>query len=422
MDRTERQKEAIRKWQRARCLGTLVLATGFGKTFTTMMAIKALITKNPKLSVLVSVPTDFLRDQWHDQIIKNNLIEHMHVEVINTIIKNTYDVDLLVVDEVHGTPGDCFQRIFTCVKYKMILCLTGTLERLDGREKLIKHYAPVVDTVTVEEAVENGWLSQYREYKVLLDVDMTEYNQWHAEFLKYFAIFDFDFNRAMSCSVGPTSYIHRLEYAKKLVVAAKNAGDYKQKLMDVNKEVTAAAYSWNRAMRKRKEFVTKHPKKIEVARKILEARPDAKAITFSATMKMAEEIGIGYVLHSGQTKKKRGITSEEFKKCKSGVINTAKALDAGADFPDLNLGIILSGSSSSIQKKQRSGRIIRYQPGKIAEIFTLVIRGTNEEKWYNEAIKGTSYITIDEQELDIVLSQGSIDTRQRDDSGNLYMG
>jgi superfamily II DNA or RNA helicase len=104
------------------------------------------------------------------------------------------------------------------------------------------------------------------------------------------------------------------------------------------------------------------------------------------------------------------------------VINTAKALDAGADFPDLNLGIILSGSSSSIQKKQRSGRIIRYQPGKIAEIFTLVIRGTNEEKWYNEAIKGTSYITIDEQELDIVLSQGSIDTRQRDDSGNLYMG
>jgi superfamily II DNA or RNA helicase len=251
---------------------------------------------------------------------------------------------------------------------------------------------------------------------------MTEYNKWNAEFLKYFAIFNFDFNLAFSCSVGPTSYINRLEYAKRLVCIAKNSGDYKQKLSEVNKEITASAYAWNLAMRKRKEFVTKHPKKIEIARKILEARPDAKAITFSATIKMAEEIGIGYILHSGQTKKKRGITSEEFKNCKSGVINTSKALDAGTDFPDLNLGIILSGSSSSIQKKQRSGRTLRFQPGKVAEIFTLVIRGTNEEKWYNEAIKGTNYITIDEEDLEIVLSQGSIDNRERDNSGNLYLG
>ena len=42
---------------------------------------------------------------------------------------------------------------FYSVKYKYILGLTGTLERLDGRHKLLEKYCPVVDRVTVEEAI-----------------------------------------------------------------------------------------------------------------------------------------------------------------------------------------------------------------------------------------------------------------------------
>lgn len=49
-----------------------------------------------------------------------------------------------------------FSRIFDVVEYKLILCLTGTLERLDGKEELIKKYAPVCDKITVDEAEKNG--------------------------------------------------------------------------------------------------------------------------------------------------------------------------------------------------------------------------------------------------------------------------
>lgn len=38
----------------------------------------------------------------------------------------------------------------------MILCLTGTLERLDGKEVLVKAYAPVVDKITREEGMLYG--------------------------------------------------------------------------------------------------------------------------------------------------------------------------------------------------------------------------------------------------------------------------
>lgn len=49
------------------------------------------------------------------------------------------------------------------------------------------------------------------------------------------------------------------------------------------------------------------------------------------------------------------------------------------------------------------GRVIRYQEGKEAEIFTLVIRGTNEESWYSTSTAGKNYIEIDVQELDEIL-------------------
>ncbi|MDY5984472.1 MAG: hypothetical protein SPI94_03265 [Candidatus Onthovivens sp.] len=60
------------------------------------------------------------------------------------------------MDEVHRVASTSFSQIFNSVTYKMILCLTATIKRLDGKEDIIKKYAPVVDTITLEEAEANG--------------------------------------------------------------------------------------------------------------------------------------------------------------------------------------------------------------------------------------------------------------------------
>lgn len=52
------------------------------------------------------------------------------------------------------------------------------------------------------------------------------------------------------------------------------------------------------------------------------------------------------------------------------------------------------------------GRIIRYEEGKEAEIFTLVIKGTNEEAWYSTSTAGKNYIEISLSELDDILAGG----------------
>lgn len=146
-----------------------------------------------------------------------------------------------------------------------------------------------------------------------------------------------------------------------------------------------------------------HPKKLEIARKIIESRINDKIITFSATIAQAEKIGYGFVVHSGKTKKKNRMTIEEFSELSCGVMNTAKSLDEGADIKGLSVAIVLSNTSSQTQKTQRIGRVIRYEEGKNAEIFTLVIKGTMEEGWYSTSTAGKNYIEISESELDDIL-------------------
>lgn len=59
-------------------------------------------------------------------------------------------------------------------------------------------------------------------------------------------------------------------------------------------------------------------------------------------------------------------------------------------------------------------RVIRYEEGKEAEIFTLVIAGTNEEAWYNTSTAGKNYIEISEDELDEILSGNKINNPEQE--------
>ena len=72
-----------------------------------------------------------------------------------------------------------------------------------------------------------------------------------------------------------------------------------------HKDMDGIVFTWLRCLKERKSYILNHPKKIEITKKILEARPYTKAITFSGSIKQAEKIGIGFVVHSGKTKRKK---------------------------------------------------------------------------------------------------------------------
>lgn len=387
LNRTERQRLGVQKWQKAGCRATLQYATGVGKTRAALMAIKGFLSTNSGKKIVVVVPTEHLRLQWIQELSQYFLISFVTVEIINSAIKKEDQVDFLIIDEIHRTGAESFYTLFEKRKPISVLGLSATFQRLDGRHALIEKYCPVCDIITVKEAVKNGWLSPYKEYKVMIrPTDIETFKQANREFIDSFSVFDFDFKLAMDCM---TNIVKRRIYGKKIGMSTS--------------DLDAVTFTWGRALRARKEYVMNHPEKIRIARKIIEAKPFSKIITFSATIKQAEKIGYGYVVHSGKTKKKNRMTLEEFSMLPSGVLNTAKALDEGADIKGLNVAIILSNTSSATSKTQRIGRVIRYEEGKEAEVFTLVIAGTNEEGWYETSTAGKNYIEITESELDEIL-------------------
>ena len=405
LDRTERQKLGLERWVKAGCRATLQWCTGVGKTRAGMMAIKLFLNKNTNSSILVVVPTDYLKIQWMQELSKNGLL-NVRVEIINSAIKIDDYVDFLILDECHRIPSETFYAVFEKRMPKAVLGLSATFSRLDGRHELLKKFCPVCDVINVKEAIENKWLSPYKEYKVLLETEDIEiYRELNKSFQETFSVFDFDFNLAIKCL---TNIVHRRYYAKTIGITAS--------------EMDGIVFTWNRALRGRKAYIMNHQKKIEVARKILNARKESKAITFSATIAQAEKIGGGFTIHSGKTKKKNRITLAEFYEMKTGVVHTAKSLDEGSDIPGLNLAIILCNTSSQTQKTQRIGRVIRYAEDKEAEIFTLVIKGTIEEGWFSNSTSGKSYIEITERELDEILSGNSVDCVEEEgkEVGNLF--
>lgn len=399
MTRDERQAIAKDKWLKSNGIGTLVQPTGCGKTVTALKCLKTVLTAYPNLYILVVVPTSTLKDQWKSQLDSWGLGLNAEVEIINTVVKrNNYKADILVLDEVHRYAASTFLKVFETVSYRFVLGLTATFDRLDGKHEIIAKYCPVVDIITPAEALANQWVSEYKEYLVLIDVDnIEEYQKWNKEFQVHFEYLNFDFNLAMSL-LGPTGFINR---AKLRDQRCPNGTEAERK--EVFKQITYHATAFMRCIQQRKAFVNNHPKKLELTRKIINARPFSKIITFSNNIKMAEAIGIGKVYSGKDTKKKGRLTMEEFANGDFQVINTIQKCNEGMDLKGLSVAVILGLDSSKTKAVQRLGRIIRKENDKEAEAFNLVINNTIETKWFENSHNGANYITIDEEGLDAVL-------------------
>lgn len=399
MTRDERQEICRIKWIKNKCKGTLIQPTGTGKTVTALKCLKSILNKYPELRVLVVVPTDNLKTQWRVQLDAWGMEFNSSVEVINTVVKHNWDVDILVLDELHRYGASTFSQVFKQVKYRYILGLTATFERLDGKHELIQKYCPVIDEITLIEAKINHWIADFKEYLVILETDDIDiYKEYNKSFVASFEFFNFEWSLAMSM-IGPSGYKSQINYRDKLCPNGTNE-DKKKVLQNIKYH----AANFMRSIQKRKAYINNHPKKIQIARQIIEARSNSKIITFSNNIKMAESIGMGGQVYTGKdSKKKARANLEEFNNVKTGLIHSVAKLIEGADIKGLNVGIILGLDSSETKAVQKRGRCIRFEQNKVAEIFNLVINSTVEMEWFKRGHPNGDYTIIDEQGLREVL-------------------
>ena len=376
------------------------------KTYIAIKAIQRMRKRYPELNVLVLVPTSALQSQWIEKLTENDVLRNTTVQVMMGASQRKYECDLLIIDECHRINSEVLSNVFNVVKYKAILGLTATFERLDGRDRILAKYAPVCDEIPIEVAMANGWVSPYKDYVVILDVpDIAIYKEYNREFHEHFSFFDYQWDIVNSL-VGKDGFEKRKAYTSKI---CKDPEEWK----NVFKMVTYHAMGFWRTLKARKAFIANHPEKIRVAQKIIKARQNKKIITFCSNVKVAESFKNGYIFTGKDGKRKNKMTLEEFSKETSGILHTCKLAEEGISIGDLSVGIMLGVNSSKTKQVQTLGRILRIAEGKQAEFFTIVIKDTAEVEWMKNSRSSDYFEIIDEEALDHILNNEPYENYKR---------
>lgn len=383
MTRTERQIEVLKKWRANNFRGIFQAATGFGKTYTAIMAIQGMVTKAGIKSCLVVVPTITLKAQWEAELAKHK-IKFADVLVINTAIKQPRNYDMLVLDECHRYAADSFKRIFEVADCEYIMGLTATLEREDGLHDVILDYLEVIDQVTVDECLDNGWISPYTVYNVavpLPDDEQIAYKKANNSFKHFAATLGF----------GGDAFRNAQKYLK--------GGSNEQK---------GKAAMYYAAMRKRKTICLSNSNKVEATNKIIEALGKVNGLIFSGTTDFAEKLqeklgDICMSFHSKITKKQQKDIVARFKDKRTKVryLSSVQALNEGFNVPDCSIAIIAGSNSTKRTFIQQLGRVVRMQKGKQAVIVNLYTPDTQDAVWTKKRLDGIDknrviFCTLDE--------------------------
>jgi RNA polymerase primary sigma factor len=380
--RTLRQKGIVEFWAKE-CghKGVCTAATGFGKTYLLMLAARLCNLTEPEGSIVVVVPSIPLKDKTEKNIADWG-IKNASVYVINTAITLELKCKLLLLDEIHRYNSAEFGKIFETVNYDWVLGVTATLPK--EKASNVNKYCPIFDEVPLSECLKNEWVSPFviANYRMELTGNAkVMYESLQKTYVETFKFFRFDYGLAMGCL---TNKKIREDYA--------SAQGFNPSV------VYLKAKKFNEVVAARKNFLYENNSKIEAIIEITESL-NKKAIIFSLTKAMANRIATavgGKAYHSGIATKKNAEHLDMFEKGEIKYLSVGKALDEGADIPDIELGIVVANTSSPIQFIQRVGRVIRVSENKRAIIVVLIMKDTQDEKWLKSSQSAaTGIIEID---------------------------
>ena len=386
MTREELFDDIIHRWKEHNFRGICTMPTRSGKSLLILNVCKRFLSKNPDKSIIILVPSKSLYYQWKN-LLEDKELHNCEVHMFSYVLSHPVECTMLIIDEVHTSVSDEYINLYRNVKHRLFLGVTATLHRLDGKEaKLLKAY-PIIYQLSKEEAIKNEWINIYKEYKVIFDVpDIKTYQEYDFKFQKYLRFFNQDFNLAMRCL--------------KSEELRRDIANYKKCPIGM---VNACTFGLNRELKNRLNFIYNHPKRIELANKILDHRITSKTLIFSPTIDISYKFS-GYHYNSKMTEKDKRETISNFKSASSGLLSTVDSLNLGVELNGCNLAVILCNNSSNIAKEQKIGRLLsKRNDDIIPEVFTLVMKKTVNEEWFRLATQDNDYITITEKMLDRLL-------------------
>ncbi|MEM0139216.1 MAG: DEAD/DEAH box helicase family protein [Ferroplasma sp.] len=358
------QFKSLEMWEKNHYSGTIVLPTAAGKTVLGIYAITML-----KVPTIILAPTIELIIQWRAKL--QNLL-HTEIGQIGGGEKDIFDISVstydsaylmaeklgnrfkfIIADEVHHMASESYMQIAKMYASPYRLGLTATYERTDSLHEVLENYmGGKVFELGYEEL--NDFISNYKIVRIpveLSEEDEAEYNKNHQIFLSYLR------KRGIKIN-GNMDFEH--------LITSSWSQEGKEALM---------------AWRKSREISFNADQKVEYVGYILAKHRGEKTIIFSEDTATAYKISKRFLVPAltyMTSGKERKIYLEMFKNGDITVLATSRILDEGVDVPDASIAIIMSGSGSTRQFRQRLGRILRPSAGKSSYLYEMVSEGTAE--------------------------------------------
>jgi len=349
------QNDVVKAWQKNDKKGTVILATGSGKS-----KIFINILKKEKGQWLLVVPTEKLRDRnWKEEFIKWNCLDlynnNLHICCYASLSKidlNKYNG--VALDECHNTTINNVQVFKEHYKRLHILCLTATEPKDEIKRHVLYNMleCKVIYNLTLKEAIKIGIVAPLQIFIHELQLsDIKNIKQTYKD-----------------KSTGKQREFYKSE---------KDNYSYIDRKINNKKFPTQFDYLF------RAKFIYDSVTKTEYAKNLLNKIPDDKRVlVFSQSIKQIEKI-MKETYHSKTNDHYYNLFIDE-KLNKLGVV---ESLNEGENIKNLDIGLIVQCNSNPKNLFQRIGRIIRKRDNHIAQIHILMLMNTVDEKWINKMLE-----------------------------------
>ncbi|MNJ90669.1 Type III restriction enzyme, res subunit [compost metagenome] len=403
----EYQTQAYKNWVGNNFTGIFGMATGTGKTKTSLNCVLNEYQKTKNYFVIILVPSIALLNQWSDEVNDFNFQNQLLVGggnnwegtlsnytsnfkaglKKNLVIISTYasfsttkfqkyfsqieEDFILIADEAHNMGANSIKRSLVNSKIKRRIGLSATPKRVYDVEgtafidDFFNDKEPYTFSFSMKEAMEKEYLTNYKYYPVLVelnDLELEKYIDISKKLLRYF-----DFKKGE---------FKKDPMVEKLLLIRKNIIHKAQNKIQCFKAILNELKS----IQKLKYIFTYIPEGYVINNETQESERMLNQFLI-AGKETLPNLRMNSYLADGENLEDllRGFTEGRID-----MLFAMKMLDEGVDVPRAEIGIFASSTGNPRQFIQRRGRLLRLHKEKpIATIYDMVvvprINDNNEE-------------------------------------------
>ena len=364
------QGEAVNAWCNAGFRGILEMATGSGKTITSMICAKRVHEIHQPLLIVIAAPYVPLIDQWCNEV-KLFGLNSLNISKFTGIVNRNKEIRKLSRQIRHG-----ISSVEVIVVSHKTLCNDNFLEEIQSIKCKKLLIGDEVHNLGSESFLEN--VPEFFDYRLGLSATpVRQYDQLGTKALQtYFgdSVFKFELKHAIGvCLVEYDYFVHQVELNEEEMetwfqLTEKIKKNYWRFENGISDEFLT------KLLRDRRAILETAVNKLTSLRLLLDEintnnlkhtliyATDKDPEQLKAVNMMLNELGIVFrQLTAEETSDRKLMTNviNDFKSGEIQVLTAKRVLDEGVNIPEINQAFILASTTVERQWVQRRGRILR---------------------------------------------------------------